>query len=167
MHPNSYNLMREFMQGYLRNMKPGRVLDVGSYSVNGSYRDLWAGWDYTGVDMEMGPNVDLIVPATGVWDLGKQWEVVISGQCLEHCGDPFTLAKTMGKHLAPGGLACWIAPAKWPEHRHPRDCWRFLPDGMRILLDVAGIEPLEVGMCPANEPHLDGADCFGVGRKRS
>ena len=167
MHQNSYSLMHQFFQAYLRYATPGTVLDLGSYSVNGSYKQLWAGWEYLGVDVETGPNVDTVVPATGVWDLGKQWNVVIFGQCLEHCRDPFTLAKTMGKHLKPGGLACWIAPAKWPEHRHPLDCWRFLPDGMRILLENAGIEPLEADMCPANEPHLDGADCFGVGRKRA
>jgi SAM-dependent methyltransferase len=166
MHPNSFSLMSEFVQGYLRGVAPGTVLDVGSYDVNGNYKSLWKGWDYLGVDIEAGPNVDQVVPVSGEFDLGRQYDVVISGQCLEHCNNPFTLAATMGKHLKPGGLACWIAPAKWPEHRHPQDCWRFLPDGMRHLLVHAGIEPLEVGMCPANEPHLDGADCFGVGRKR-
>jgi hypothetical protein len=40
-----------------------RVLDVGSYDVNGSYRHLFdkSKYHYTGLDMEEGPNVDIVL----------------------------------------------------------------------------------------------------------
>lgn len=166
MHQNSLSLMAEFIQAYELKNRTGSVLDVGSYDVNGTYKPLWQGWDYLGIDVAAGPNVDRVIPTSGIWDLQRLFDVVISGQTLEHCRNPFTLSSTMAKHVKPGGLVCWIAPAQWPEHRHPEDCWRILPDGMRQLLETSGMEVLQVGMCRANEPHLDGYDCFGVGRKR-
>ena len=59
------------------------VVDIGSYDVNGSYRPLFAqpGWRYTGVDLEAGPGVDVVLSspyrlpfATGSVDL------VVSGR---------------------------------------------------------------------------------------
>jgi hypothetical protein len=39
------------------------VLDMGSYDVNGSYRHLFneERYQYTGVDTEEGPNVDVVL----------------------------------------------------------------------------------------------------------
>jgi len=50
-----------------------RLLDVGSYDVNGTYRPMVErrGWQYTGMDVSAGPNVcygDIIALSTpGVW----------------------------------------------------------------------------------------------------
>ena len=45
------------------------VLDIGSYNVNGCYRDIFETKDinYTGLDMEEGPNVDIIPQSTYCW----------------------------------------------------------------------------------------------------
>ena len=54
---------------------------------------------------------------------------------LEHCRKPWALAKTIAIHLRPNGHAMFVAPFSFFEHRHPIDCWRFAPDGMRCLLE--------------------------------
>jgi len=38
--------------------REGKTLDVGSFDVNGSLKDLFD--DYTGIDMREGPNVDIV-----------------------------------------------------------------------------------------------------------
>ena len=50
-------------------------------------------------------------------------------------------------------------PTSWVEHRHPVDCWRILPDGIKFLFDLAGIKPIEVYH---NAPEHD---CIGIGIK--
>ena len=159
MHPNSLKLMSDFFEGYLKHSWPGRILDVGSKDVNGSYRRLVPEeWEYTGLDPAPGPNVDVIA-----WNLpwpfsDEEFQVVISGQCLEHAERPWEVVREIGRVLAPGGYCCLIAPWRWDVHRYPLDCWRVLPDGMEILLALAGCEVLAA--------RIDQDDCIGVGIKK-
>jgi len=54
------------MKWFVENFAPpslngvASVLDVGSYDVNGCYKNLFTdvGYNYTGLDMAKGPNVD-------------------------------------------------------------------------------------------------------------
>ena len=125
-----------------------RVLDIGSrvYGEDTSYRDVLpsASWEYVGIDMSPGDNVHCVVEPTGGWPFpDAHFDVVISGQCIEHCGDPPALFRELGRVLKPGGLACVIAPWCWGIHRCPRDYWRILPDGMHELLErYAGLNVL-------------------------
>lgn len=155
-------------------LSAGRVLDFGAYDVNGSYRSLWAGWEYVGVDIEAGPNVDRVVPVKDpdLSDLGL-FDCVISGQCLEHVTDPFAVCELLGRSLKPGGFLALVAPFAWEHHRYPLDCWRFAPDGMAVLVQRAGCTVLETGLSypktdsgDPRDPHPDWyADCYGFGRK--
>jgi glycerol-3-phosphate acyltransferase PlsX len=64
MHPSSIENMRRFAVEYVLPLpRPLAVLDVGSLSVNGDYRALFddPGIRYTGLDVEAGTNVDVIV----------------------------------------------------------------------------------------------------------
>jgi len=171
MHANSLRLMQEFLIDHVKPWRTtGRVLDVGAYNVNGCYRPLWAGWDYTGLDQEAGPNVDLVVP-DGQPFPGGDYDVVISGQCLEHAKRPWELCDQMGRMLKPGGLLCLIAPFMISVHRYPIDCWRILPDGMRVLLEEYGgcdlLSAVIYDCFPldGNGPNLM-MDTMGVGRRR-
>ena len=130
---------------------------MGSKNVNGCYHAYWSRWEYLGVDIETGDNVDKVVPESGDWDLGRQFDVVISGQCLEHVRRPWVLAETIGKHLKAGGLLFLCAPFKIEIHNHPIDCWRFCPDGMKELVRLAGCEVLE--------SKLSSNDCYAIGKK--
>lgn len=171
MHESSRRHMRRLIQTHL---DPGRslsVVDVGSYDVNGSYRDLFEvpGWTYRGCDRVAGPNVDLVqeqdyrLPlATGAVDLA------ISGQALEHVEFFWLLFLELARVVKPGGLVFVIAPSRGPEHRHPVDCWRFYPDGFRALADYARLEPVEIHTDWDEDPDPASAawgDTVGVFRK--
>ena len=147
MHTSSMRHMRDLFARYLDPMQALKIADIGSYDVNGSYRDLIddARWRYTGVDLEPGPNVDLVMTspynlpfATGSVD------VLLSGQALEHMDFFWVSWLEMIRVVKPGGLILMIAPSRGPEHRYPVDCWRFYPDGFDALARWGGAESLEI-----------------------
>ncbi|HYU77537.1 MAG TPA: methyltransferase domain-containing protein [Vicinamibacterales bacterium] len=124
-----------------------RILDVGSQDVNGSYRQIFSEplWNYTGMDMAAGANVDIVVRSPYVWkevDSGSI-DIVISGQAFEHIQYFWITMLEIARVLKPGGLCCILAPSSGPEHRYPVDCWRFYPDGMAALAQFAQLETLE------------------------
>src|SRR2546422_3537443 len=63
-----------------------RVLEVGSYNINGSVREHFTLCDYTGVDWRPGPGVDVIALAHDM-NFEQPFDVVVSAQMLEH--DPY------------------------------------------------------------------------------
>ena len=145
----------------------GTIIDVGSLDVNGSYKDLFDGWKYIGVDLCAGKNVDEVVcqyyiPFDNV-------DLVISGSCLEHDERPWLLVGEIYRILKPGGICFLNAPASIREHRYPIDCWRILPDGMASLMLNAGFKDVKSYIKPDNAMsryhRYNIIDCWGVGVK--
>lgn len=131
---------------YLNNAKEAKILDVGSYNVNGCYREIFqdAKFEYTGLDMEPGPNVDLVPKSPYSWSelANDSFDVVISGQALEHIEFFWITMSEIVRVTKEGGLICLIAPNGFGEHRYPVDCWRFFSDGMVALARFTSLEVL-------------------------
>lgn len=150
MHLSSLNNMTKFRDKYLndRRGQPLKILDLGSTEMGACYRPIFQrpGWNYVGVDLTAGPNVDLVLQRPYAWDeIGSgSVDVLISGQVLEHVEFFWITAMEVSRVLRPGGMACIIAPSSGPEHRYPVDCWRFYPDGMRAFAKFARLECVEV-----------------------
>lgn len=145
-------------------LKPGRVLEVGAYNVNGTIRDAFQhGSDsYLGVDMQEGPCVDEVIDATR---LGERFEAdsfdtVLCCECLEHTLRPWLVVDGMRKVLRAGGLMVISTPTfGFPIHRHPVDCYRFGEDAYRqVLFDGFEIVQLE------HVPGFDIIACAGLKR---
>ena len=148
MHTSSILRMKWFVDNYAERMDKEtiKVLDVGSYDVNGSYKHLFDGknYQYTGLDMEEGPNVDIVLNSPYDWNkLGTDaYDIVISGQAFEHIEFFWITMSEMTRVLNKGGLMCVIAPKGFDEHRFPVDCYRFFSDGMIALARYVSIDPL-------------------------
>ena len=148
MHESSIKRMEWFADKYLSKAETERikVLDVGSYNVNGCYRNIFTdkGYEYKGLDMEDGPNVDVVPRNTYKWDEieTNSFDAVISGQALEHIEFFWLTVAEMVRVTKDGGLICIIAPKGFEEHRYPVDCWRFFTDGMIALARYHELEIL-------------------------
>lgn len=146
MHKSSVSRMNEFIE-FLSTQtlpSPARVLDVGSFDVNGSYRNLFQGsqWRYEGLDVERGPGVDILVAQPYRWANvpSNAYDVVVSGQAFEHIEFPWVTILEVRRVLRPGGWCCLVVPSAGPEHRYPIDCWRFYPDGLTALARWADLD---------------------------
>jgi len=138
--------MERFVDEHLadRRGRPLRVLDVGAMDVNGSYRQLFddPAWQYTGVDLEPGTGVDVVLPTPYDWSpfRSRSFDVVISGQAFEHIEFPWITIGQVARVLVPMGLLCMVVPSGGYEHRYPVDCWRYYPDGVTALARWADLE---------------------------
>lgn len=164
MHDNSYKLCARFVDGLIiHTTGPLAIADVGSRDVNGTYRALFdrPGWTYAGFDIEAGGNVDMVLAGPDDWKLPDEYrqafDVVISGQCMEHVAAPWRWIKNVASLCRPGGLLWLAVPNTEVFHEHPIDAWRAWPDGMRAILQEGGFDVL---LCFA-----DGPDTVGIGRK--
>lgn len=80
-----------------------KVLEIGSYNVNGSPRPLFAdAAKYVGVDTRAGPDVDVVMDARDY--SGKGFDVVVCMETLEHDRDPAEVLKAAFNALKEGGL---------------------------------------------------------------
>lgn len=117
-----------------------KVLDVGALDVNGSMRetmlDLGVG-SYLGIDLTLGPNVDLVCDVTRLHELLKATEcfdVVISSDTLEHVHDWRGFVGAMKDLCKPFGyMMLCAAPVGFGRHDYPHDYWRFTLETLRAI----------------------------------
>lgn len=81
-----------------------------------------------------------------------QFDVVLSGQVIEHVRRVWVWMAELARICRPGGYVITIGPLSWPFHEAPVDCWRIYPDGMRALCEEAGLEVLESVSASLTEP---------------
>ncbi len=82
-----------------------RVLECGSYNINGTVRDYFDGCYYRGLDIHDGDGVDYVVSIVEYFNQERtQWDVVICSEALEHDREWKESWLSMVKMLAPGGL---------------------------------------------------------------
>ncbi len=144
MHDSSKRIMGNFLQTLPK--QKIKIIDIGSYSVCGSYKDLMnSEWEYIGLDMINGPNVDIVPKDIYDWKEIEEesFDVVISGQAFEHIPYPWKTIEQINKIVKKGGLICIIAPSSGREHKYPIDCYRYYPDGFRALAQWVNWNVLE------------------------
>ena len=147
MHKEAYSLMTCFVEKHLAKNSALDILDIGSFDVNGTFKPLFqnTNWTYTGLDLVPGPNVDIVSKSEYDFALKKKYDVIISGNTIEHIKAPWKFIQEVSKNIKHQGLICFITPLSIGEHRYPVDCWRILPDGYKYLLEeISDFKILEV-----------------------
>ena len=89
-HIDQINFIKEFKEFYINNSfnKDINVLEIGSLDVNGNIRNLFDFTnEYIGIDLEKGPNVDLVLNGTNINELNTNFDIIISCECFEHAKD--------------------------------------------------------------------------------
>ncbi len=154
MHKSSYlrmeYMIRKYEQLWIKEKQKVNVLDIGSYDVNGTYRTIFNApvYQYTGMDMSPGPNVDIVPRDIYQWTeiADETFDVVVSGQVFEHIEYPWLTIKEIARVLKPSGFCILIAPSSGMEHKAPKDCYRYYADGLSALAKWADFKVLHVSV---------------------
>lgn len=129
----------------------GPILEVGSrdYGNTQDFRGLFTGEQYLGIDMQAGNGVDLVLDLADDFESidkalqGRRFKTVICMSVLEHCRDPFKMARNIQSLMVDDGILLVSVPFAWEIHGFPDDYWRFTPSGVRILFPGLDFETFE------------------------
>ncbi len=122
-HPEQFAFFKAVAETNPVLVDEGRIIEIGSYDVNGSVRTLFgASSEYVGVDLDEGPGVDLVAFGHEVDHPDRAYDLALSGECFEH--DPHWVATftNMARMTRPGGLVaftCASGDAPSTERRGP------------------------------------------------
>jgi hypothetical protein len=139
----------------------GRLLEIGSRARSGiTRRDLIpSGWNYTGLDIMAGPNVDIVGDAHELSRIFQKetFDAVMALAVLEHLIMPWKFATELNKVMNLGGVGIFLTHQTWPMHDEPWDFFRFSRHGFTgILNKFTGFRIIEAKM---------GEPCFIVAEK--
>lgn len=131
----------KFIEKFLveNKIKGGSALEVGSLDVNGNIKDQLTsnGFDYLGIDMREGNNVDRVIDGHDIkkhFEKG-QFDLVICIDTMEHDKAFWVTVSNMKWVLKKGGWIILGAPSlRHPRHNHPSDYWRFFGEAFEALL---------------------------------
>ena len=105
-------------------------------------RTLFAGCDYQTFDPRSGADIQGDIHKTGLPEGAVG--TILCLETLEHIPHPAVALFEMYRILKPGGLIILTTAQCWEEHGCPMDYWRFLPDGIRLLLEHPGFKVLDI-----------------------
>lgn len=159
MHRSSYLRMEWLVNNYVPFLMKGKetikILDIGSFDANGTYRAVFDDpiYQYTGMDMVAGPNVNIVPRNIYQWDeiADEAFDLVISGQVFEHIEYPWVTIREVARVLKPSGFCILIAPSAGWEHKAPKDCYRYYADGLTALAKWADLKVQHVSVGGAPE----------------
>jgi SAM-dependent methyltransferase len=154
MHASSFENMqrcyaRYVAPRYAQGQSQVWVLDVGGADVNGGYRSIFCRTDFSYVTADLAPGEGVDVVLSDPYKLpveSASFDIVISGQMLEHC-EMFWLAfAEMVRVVKDDGFILLIAPSSGPIHQYPVDCYRFYPDAFKALAKYSNIALVDCWM---------------------
>jgi SAM-dependent methyltransferase len=103
-HPEQLQFVRAVSEHLSTDYAGKRVLEIGSYDVNGSIRPLFRGSSYVGVDLTEGPGVDLVCAGDAIDHPDDSYELTISCECFEHNPHWRETFLNMHRMTKPGGV---------------------------------------------------------------
>lgn len=134
------NLSRKDVEGK-------RVIEIGSYDLNGSLRSLVKSWqpsEYIGVDIIEGEGVDVVCSAEEIINkFGEEgFDIVISTELLEHTRDWRKVVSNIKKICKKNGIILITTRSfGFGYHAFPYDFWRYeIEDIKNIFSDLETIK---------------------------
>ena len=127
-----------------------RVLEVGAYDVNGTcrpYIESLSPQQYIGIDIRLGPCVDLICDVEEIEARfgAYSFDILLCTEVLEHVEDWRTAVRNLKAVIRPSGVILLTTRSRgFHLHDYPGDYWRFGVGDMKQIfgdfLDVT-VEP--------------------------
>lgn len=119
-----------------------KVLEIGSLIVEGqehlSVRKYFPEAEYIGVDMQQGNGVDVVADCIdycyGYYQSGKEFDLILCLDMLEHAKEPFEVLNSTIYALKLNGVLLVTSVFNFKIHEYPNDYWRFTPESFKMLL---------------------------------
>lgn len=148
MHLNSDLLFGKYGQTNIVDRM--KVLEIGPNGFPSTYYSramkhnlVWHTIDFADSRFIKSANSDLTYVLENPYNFpikDDEYDIVVSGQVIEHVHKIWVWLKEIKRVLRKGGLIITINPVSWPYHEAPVDCWRIYPEGIRALADELGLE---------------------------
>jgi SAM-dependent methyltransferase len=129
---NDSPAVRQTLASLLRDLGPGRGLNVGSGLDRLDARLIH-------LDLARRPATDCVADALRLPFAPGIFALVVSQETVEHLPDPFEAVREMVRVLRPQGRIYLQVPFVIGYHPGPEDYWRFTRAGIAMLLGQAGI----------------------------
>ena len=144
MHENSMLMFEKYALPLFRGVRG--VLEIGPDNIeSSSYRrkvnDPSLRWDT--LDIYAHPSLTFTAVSEYEFPIpSDEYDIVLCGQVLEHVRKVWRWLPELNRVCKPSGHVVVIAPASWPYHEAPIDCWRVYAEGMTALMEDSGLEVL-------------------------
>lgn len=121
-HREQLEFFRQAINRTVRDSDSPRVLEIDSYDVNGSIRELFTNaTQYIGVDLVDGPGVDVVVAPRELPESLGQFDIVVASEVFEHdSGWPYTVKSAASRLVSGGVMITSCAGTGRPEQGTPR-----------------------------------------------
>ena len=143
MHANSRLLFLKYARPLIK--RGHRVLEIGPDGFPSTYRSLTDEPSLTWHTLDIYNNAQLTYSNSSEYSFpipDNSYDIVVSGQVIEHVKRPWRWVPELARVTKPGGLVITINPVSWIYHEAPVDCWRIYPEGMRALYEDASLTVL-------------------------
>ena len=141
MHINSMLMFDKFVAPHIK--KDMLALEVAPGKFPSDYQSRLAAQP-TWETLDIYPSENLTYPNVDPYSYpieDNRYDFILAGNVMEHVPQVWRWLTELKRVCKPGGLIGILAPCSWPFHGEDgADCWRIYPDGMRALLDFAGLE---------------------------
>ncbi len=107
MHKEQITYLNKMKEKFPEAFKNKKVLDIGSFNVNGNEKPWFDDCDFIGLDLLPGPGVDVACPANEYDAPDGTFDTIISCECWEH--NPYYKESIMNaiRMLKSGGYFIW------------------------------------------------------------
>jgi len=140
MHENSVLWLRQYALPFFADGM--KSLEIGPDAFPSTYREMVSARNLVWETLDIYDSPKLTYARSDVYHFpvaGNQYDIVLSGQVIEHVAHIWRWMAELARITRPGGLIITINPVSWPYHQAPIDCWRIYPEGMKALCEEAGL----------------------------
>lgn len=135
-HQEQLNFVRAASSGLTTNFSNRKILEIGSYDVNGSIRQFFQNSHYVGVDLSEGPGVDIVCEGNKLNHPDQTYDLTLSCECFEHNPHWADTFLNMHRMTQNGGVVVFTcATTGRPEHGTTRTSPTVSPGSQSIGWD--------------------------------
>lgn len=111
-HPQQLCYISTLARHFARDYTNVKILEIGSYNVNGTIRDFFSGSDYIGTDLTEGPGVDFVSDGHLIDHDDNTYDITVSCECFEH--NPYWLEtfRNMYRMTKAGGFVIFTCATR-------------------------------------------------------